>query len=177
MRAIRIFGLCTLLLLMAVACLAQARTTPVEVTNSPDVNVPDPIKIDPANNTVNTPAKSLTIQPWATDQTVNAFSWLWAPNMNCAGYRDMRVVIKSNTNSPDVKVYVRCIVNSHVLDIGCGNFASPSTSIGLGANFESFGNECIFTVPVFADSCNIAVYNGTSSTVTMKSQSWIYLIN
>jgi hypothetical protein len=186
-------------ILMILACcqvvvIAQTRTTPVEVQNSPVVKIDSTtnevkaqqngtwnVGISSTANTVSTPASTQMFQCWETDQVIlsgGSISWN-SPNL--AGYREARCVMMSgNVNDPLLKatIYFRGGL-SGMQGIGSCNFIPAATGLGIitQANFSGTNYQCAFTVPLMSPYMSISVYNNSTLTVTISRNSWVYVVN
>jgi hypothetical protein len=133
-------------------------TSSVSVSNSPTV------KIDATTNAVDTPTRRSTIQLWATDQALANGGTLYSPWISCAGYDEVRAILWSQTASTSITVYV--------------SFRTPT---GIFASVKTVGwptgSIAAVTCPVYGDTCQIAIYNGTGIGINILNHSYVYLVN
>ena len=61
--------------------------------------------------------------------------------------------------------------------IGYGNFGTPSTSLTSDANFVQTGNAAYLSVPVISGRAMIEVVNNRSTSISITSSCWVYLVN
>lgn len=165
---------------------------PVAVQNSPVV------KLDASQNTVkslqsgawnvgitgepvvSTPTQSKQVQLWTSNQTVSPGSTLSSSSISCAGYREARVWLVSNSYSEmeKIRVDIRFVApNSGWALLGSGDFAPPATQIVPYANFVQLSTMALLIVPVMSDYMKIEVVNTKTSAIVITSNSWVYLVN
>lgn len=150
--------------------LAQARTTPVEVQNTPTV------AISPSNNLVQTQVKTLKVQPLTSALTVPASSSAFIPSVSCAGYKEARVVVFSNIT---YTVAQNLTLTFQFDNIAVGLmpwYAGASTPNGCG--LSPICTSFVAVVPVVGDTLEIRITNGNAGSITINPSScWVYLVN
>lgn len=149
--------------------LAQTRTTPVEVENTPTV------EISSTNNLVQTQVKSLKVSPLTTSLTVAANSYAYIPDVSCSGYKEARIVIFSSilytvAQEIDVMFYY-------------DSYSVGQTSwwsLGVQNQLDLTPICTTFTriLPVMGNVLKIKIINDSDSAVTINPSScWVYLVN
>ena len=162
----------------------QINGTPnVNVTNTPTVNVGNTpvVKVDPAQNTVKTPTQSTIVSFTTPGQTIAPNGVVTSPLINCAGYREMRIVsmlTSPSSASSNVKINVRfrAPASGGYALVGTGSFATPSTQLTSYANFVQSDSIAIMIIPIISDYAYIEIVNKQTYTIGI-SDSWVYLLN
>lgn len=175
-----VFAIALIFVLSISGLFAQARTTPVTVSNTPTVKVDasaNTVKIDPGSNVVASPALSKTVQLWAAQQVIPVNGTLDGPSINCSGYREIRVVIGSAVSSANLKVNIMFSNGAMSFAVGSCSFGPVTGGVVSGTGFVNNGYVCSFTVPVMSDTFSLNVSNGTGASATISNASWVYLVN
>ncbi|MCE5198854.1 MAG: hypothetical protein ABFD54_00290 [Armatimonadota bacterium] len=159
-------------------------TTSVNVANTPTVSVGNSpvVKIDSTQNTVKTPAQS-TIISFATPSIPLAANGgtLSSPLINCAGYREMRIVstIPSACASPEnihIDVRFRAQYSGAYALFGTGSFATATTQMTPYANFTQSNLVAYMSVPIVSDYARVDIVNKQTYSISI-SDAWVYLLN
>jgi hypothetical protein len=159
---------------------AQSGAWNVGISGTPNVNVSNSptVRVDAAHSSVSTPTGYRMVQLFSEDRVVAANGTVTTSFLDCAGYSEMRVVMYSNTTSVDVDVslWKRSPTNVY-LRVGRANFGTSGQSVSNQANFTTTPTFCMFAVPVLSDRVYISVYNGTSQSITIRSHSYVMLVD
>ncbi|MBN1193217.1 MAG: hypothetical protein JXA36_05975 [Coriobacteriia bacterium] len=146
-----------------------ANAPSVSISNTPSVSVSNSptVKIDATTNAVDTPTKHNTVQLWATNQTIPNSSNTVSPSFSCAGYDELRFMLWSTSSAVNLMVYIR--------------FRTPLGSFLCAKQLDwgqtGAGPTLPITCPVYGDTCQVEIYNGTGSTVVIYNASYVYLVN
>lgn len=178
----------TTLAIIAASAQAADRTTPVTVTGTPNVavtNTPNvsvtntpTVKIDTTANAVKTNTASNLIQLWTVaSQTVINDGNLNSNVFDTTGYKEMRIMIASDSASTSLLVQVEIFAFNSSWIVGSANFAVPTHPTTEQGNFVQIPGICTFSVPVYGNSYRIKVRNVSGATVHIYSNSLVYLVN
>lgn len=161
------------LLICAGPSLAQARTTPVEVKNAPTVS------ISPDDNLVQTQAKTSKAMILTSPLTVNAGGGSWLPDVNCGGYKEVRLFLFSNVSYSDSKLlYLNFSWDSHPFGSARWYDDTYKSTIVSHPGFSALFRSFTIIIPVMGNTLSIQLLNNSTSTVTLgQSDCWVYLAN
>ena len=179
-----------LLCTVAAGVHAQTRTTPVTIFEVPTVKF-DPtgntvqaqqsgvwsVGISPTDNTVKTQAASAIYQCWTTDQVLasgESISW-YSPDLS--GFTEARVMLLSNSAHPDLKATTSFVGPSSTVSIGACTFYPGTVGLITQANFAPINYQSVYTVPLMSNRMWITVKNNTTASVTIRKDSWVYVVN
>lgn len=162
---------CLLCVLLSSSMLmAQTRTTPVEVSNIPTVD------ISTANNLVQTQVKSLKVSPLTTSLSIAPNSSAALPDISCIGYKEARIVLYSNiAYTVAQEITVKFYYDSVPLGM------MPWWS--LTNNLNQYGLSTICTsfsaiLPVMGNTLKVSISNTSTSTISINPVScWVLLVN
>jgi len=163
--------------------LSDTRSTPVSIVPTGNtVQVGNSISINPAGNTVSNPTYHSMIQLCTTDHTIANNSASGFGIINCAGYKEIRIIVSLAAVPVDpaqVQVAVAYYgFGGAPMSLGKANWAATGRPISEQANFTMQPTLCAFTVPVMFDSFFVQVWNSSGAPVTVKADtSVIYLVN
>ena len=161
-------------------------TPTVNVANTPAVKLDkmgNTVSIDPVNNAVSTLSNTLSVRPWSTDQTIDNGRWAYSQVIGCHGYGHLRIMFAANSSSKSLQVHYLVMVPvvsgagfERAVDIGYGTFGNTS-GLTTDASFTQTTDVCSLDLPVMGDYCQIGIYNGTGSQVTIYHWSMVYLVH
>lgn len=161
---------------------AVSGTPNVAVANTPSVNVANSVKIDATANTVKTSAKSDCRCFWSVDQPITAGGNVSSGQIDCSGYKEMRVMISLAYPIPGgldlskVKIYIY-FVNPHGVSVCIGLVNLAAASIIDHPHFETITYTTSFIVPVMSNTANLLIYNDNSVAAQLSKDSFVYLVN
>ncbi|MCE5322828.1 hypothetical protein LLG46_05860 [bacterium] len=148
---------------------AQTRTTPVEVANTPTV------EISTTNNLVQTQAKSLKVSPLSTSLTIAANSSVYIPDVDCSGYKEARVMMYSSM-AYTVAQEVSLTFYYDAISVGITPWWSSGSQNQLG--FQPICSSFCAIIPVMGNVLKIKLTNSSDSAITINPSScWVYLVN
>ena len=172
--------------LLVVPAISAPRTTPTTIDPSGNTvkidSAANTVKIDGAANNVATATQHQSVQLWSTNQIVASGGFVHSAYVNCAGYKELRVVIGSNMLAYNASLWA--IIEMHPGTSGGGyaaagtvNFGAPAHLLSDQANMTLTPGFCIFTIPVLSDTMHFLLHNDTGSSVTLYNWSYAYLVN
>lgn len=168
---------------LASAAWSDTRSTPVSIVPTGNtVQVGNSISINPSGNTVSAPTQRSMIRLCNTDQTIANNSAQGFSVINCAGYKEIRIIVSLasvplDPTKAQVSVAYYGFAGAPSI-LGMANWASTGKPVTDQANFTMQPTLCAFTVPVMFDSFLVQVFNASGGPITVKADtSIIYLVN
>jgi len=164
---------------------SQSGAWNVGITGTPGVNVANSpvVRIDASQNTVKSPTLSNYVQLWTSDQTVAVGGSLSSPNIDCTGYREVRIILLATTDgyteSDRILVNWRYLApNGSLPLIGQSDFAVGTVQALTNGAFRTPAGRAVFSIPVVAPVMRIEIFNNrTSGAITIVRNSVAYLVN
>lgn len=141
-------------------------TPDVNIANTPSVSVSNSptVRIDAAANAVVAASKHNTVQLSTSNVSIPASTSWNSALIDCAGYKEIRALLWSNTLSADILVYVMV--------------RSPSGNY-MTAKVVPFQGSAVMPINclVYGDTCKIMIWNDSSVEMTLYRDSYVYLVN
>lgn len=161
---------------------AQSGTWNVGITGTPTVSIGNTasVQIDPfSTSTVTTKTQSKGVKIWPSNFDVAAGATVMSSGISCAGYKELRVVMRSTLLSTSVKCGIGFLAPSNIgYTLGEFSFATSTTNPFTTQGGFVQSNYLIFTFPVMGDTCYFYIRNaGTILTTMFADECWVYMVN
>lgn len=131
--------------------------------------------------TVITPTQGLLLPLWASHQSIPPAGNVYSANIQCGGYREVRLMIRTTSEYADrdkIRINVRFqMSNGGFAVFGTSNMAAASAEALTNGVFSTPAIGAMFIIPVMAPVMAVEIVNERAANTGISMFSTAYLVN